>query len=149
MTGWRIGWACGNADLVAALAKVKSNVDSGIFSAIQIAGIAALEGPQDHIKDMCRIYQERRDILLGGLNSLGWRVKPLKATFYVWIKVPQKTDSIGYAKLLLEKADIVATPGVGFGKYGEGYIRMALTVPKERIQEAIERLGRLGVRSWE
>ena len=149
MTGWRIGWACGNADLVAALAKVKSNVDSGIFSAIQIAGIAALEGPQDHIKDMCRIYQERRDILLGGLNSLGWRVKPLKATFYVWIKVPQKTDSIGYAKLLLEKADIVATPGVVFGKYGEGYIRMALTVPKERIQEAIERLGRLGVRSWE
>ncbi|MDD5044910.1 MAG: pyridoxal phosphate-dependent aminotransferase [Candidatus Omnitrophica bacterium] len=141
MTGWRVGWACGNADLVAALAKVKSNIDSGIFSALQLAGVAALTGPDAHIKNMCRLYQERRDTLLAGLRSLGWQLNPLKATFYVWIKIPDKKyDSIRFASLLLEKADMVVTPGVGFGKYGEGYIRMALTVPKERIVEALGRL---------
>jgi LL-diaminopimelate aminotransferase len=143
MTGWRVGWACGNADLVAALAEVKSNIDSGIFSAVQLSGIAALDGPQEHLEKMCQVYQERRDILISGLKSLGWEVKKPKATFYVWMKVPRKTGSIKFASLLLEKADIVATPGVGFGKYGEGYIRMALTVPSERIKEAIERLRKL------
>jgi LL-diaminopimelate aminotransferase len=143
MTGWRVGWACGNEKLVAALAKVKSNVDSGIFSAVQLAGIAALEGSGSHIQNMCNIYQERRDILLQGLNSLGWKVNKLKATFYVWIRIPQNKSSIKFAADLLEKANIVATPGIGFGKYGEGYIRMALTVNKERIQEAIERLKKL------
>ena len=159
MTGWRIGWACGNTKLISALAKVKSNIDSGIFSAIQLAGIAALEGPNQYIKDMCRLYQERRNTLIRGLNSLGWHTNPPKATFYVWIKVPKKTNtsvslecrgehsrtanSIKFSALLLEKANIVVTPGVGFGKYGEGYIRMALTVSGERIQEAIERLKRI------
>jgi LL-diaminopimelate aminotransferase len=143
MTGWRIGWACGNAKLVSALAKVKSNIDSGIFSAVQLAGIAALEGPQEHIRNICELYQERRDTLASGLNSLGWKVNPPKATFYVWLRVPQKKDSIKFARFLLEKANIVVTPGVGFGKYGEGYIRMALTVSKERIGEAIGRLKNL------
>jgi len=159
MTGWRIGWACGNAKLVQALAKVKSNIDSGIFSAIQLAGIAALEGPEHHIKNMCRLYQERRDILIQGLNSLGWQAKAPKATFYVWLPIPQKTNtssllkcrgehsrttnSLKFSASLLEKANIVVTPGVGFGKYGEGYIRMALTVSCQRIQEAIERLKRI------
>lgn len=143
MTGWRVGWACGNPKLVAALAKVKSNVDSGIFSAIQLAGIAALEGPQEFVESMCQVYQQRRNCLVEGLQSLGWEVKKPKATFYVWIKVPKKTNSIAFAQMLLEKANIVATPGVGFGKYGEGYIRMALTVPKERIKEAVERIRKL------
>ena len=143
MTGWRIGWACGNAKLVSALAKVKSNIDSGIFSAIQLAGIAALEGPQQHVKDICLLYQERRDTLIRGLNSLGWNVNPPKATFYVWLKVPKKSDSVRFCALLLEKANIVATPGVGFGKYGEGYIRVALTISAERIQEAVRRLRRI------
>jgi len=143
MTGWRIGWACGNAQLVCALAKIKSNIDSGIFSAIQVAGIAALEGPQEHKKEMCQLYQERRDVLMSGLRALGWKAQLPKATFYVWIKVPQKTSSIKFAALLLEKADLVVTPGVGFGEYGEGYIRIALTVPKERIKEAIERLEKI------
>jgi len=143
MTGWRIGWASGNAQLVSALAKVKSNIDSGIFSAIQLAGITALEGPQQHIKDICQLYQERRNTLIAGLQSLGWQVTVPKATFYVWLKIPKKTDSIKFSTLLLEKADIVVTPGVGFGKYGEGYIRMALTISKERIQEAVERLRRI------
>ncbi|MDD5156027.1 MAG: pyridoxal phosphate-dependent aminotransferase [Candidatus Omnitrophica bacterium] len=143
MTGWRIGWACGSAGLIAALAKVKSNIDSGIFSAVQLAGIAALSGPQEHVEQMRRIYQERRDALVGGLNSLGFNVNPPKATFYVWIKVPKNNDAMKFSALLLEKTDIVVTPGVGFGKYGQGYIRMALTVPKERIQEAIVRLKKI------
>lgn len=143
MTGWRIGWACGNVKLIAALAKIKSNIDSGIFSAIQLAGIAALEGPQEHIKNMRALYQERRDVLISGLNSLGWDVITPKATFYVWIKIPQKINSIKFAATLLEKANIVVTPGVGFGKYGEGYIRMALTVAKERISEAVARLKKI------
>jgi len=144
MTGWRIGWACGDAGLVASLAKVKSNIDSGIFSAIQFAGIAALEGPLEHINQMCALYKERRDILVDGLNSLGYFVQRPKATFYVWIKIPVKSSSIEFASHILDKADIVVTPGIGFGKYGEGYIRMALTVPKERIKEALVRLERIG-----
>lgn len=143
MTGWRIGWACGNTKLIAALAKIKSNIDSGIFSAIQLAGIAALEGPQEHIVNMRELYQERRDILMRGLKELGWQAQLPKATFYAWIKIPKKADSIKFSSLLLEKANIVVTPGVGFGKYGEGYIRMALTVPKERINEAIARLKKI------
>jgi len=143
MTGWRIGWACGNADLVAALAKVKSNIDSGIFSAIQLAGIAALEGPQEYLSQMCNLYRERRDVLINGLKSLGWQAQAPKATFYVWVKIPGKTGSIKFSGLLLDKTDIIVTPGIGFGKYGEGYIRMALTIPKERIKEAIERLKRI------
>lgn len=143
MTGWRIGWACGNAKLISALAKVKSNIDSGIFSAVQLAGIAAIEGPQEHIRHMRKTYQQRRDVLVLGLKSLGWQVDLPRATFYVWIKIPFKMSSIKFAALLLDKADIVVTPGVGFGKYGEGYIRMALTVPQERIAEAVRRLRKI------
>ncbi len=143
MTGWRIGWASGNPQLIGALAKVKSNIDSGIFSAIQLAGVAALDGPQDYLKSMCQLYQERRDILCAGLNALGWKAIKPKAAFYVWIKIPPKENSIDFAGRLLKDADIVATPGVGFGKYGEGYIRMALTVPKDRIKEALERLKKI------
>jgi LL-diaminopimelate aminotransferase len=140
MTGWRIGWACGSARLISALAKVKSHIDSGIFSAIQLAGIAALEGPQDHIRNTCDLYQERRNALINGLRSLGWQVTCPKATFYVWLRIPKKINSIKFSTLLLEKTNIVVSPGVGFGKYGEGYIRIALTVSKERIEEAIRRI---------
>jgi len=143
MTGWRIGWACGNSGLISALAKVKSNIDSGIFSAIQLAGVTALDTPTGHIIDMSRIYQERRDTLIRGLNSLGFKITAPKATFYVWLKIPHKTSSLEFAGLLLDKADIVVTPGIGFGKYGEGYIRIALTVPKEKIEEAIKRLKKV------
>ena len=140
MTGWRIGWVCGNADIVAGIAKVKSNIDSGIFSAIQVAGIEALTGNQEHIQNMCALYQERRDALCEGLKALGWRVASPRATFYLWVKVPQGNDSRAFASLLLEKCDIVVTPGVGFGQHGEGYIRFSLTVSKERIAEAVERI---------
>ncbi|MDO8580315.1 MAG: LL-diaminopimelate aminotransferase [Candidatus Omnitrophota bacterium] len=144
MTGWRIGWACGNTKLIQALAKVKSNFDSGVFQAIQVAGIAALQSPPEIIEDMRSAYQERRDYFINGLRSLGWKVPPPKATFYVWAKIPKGfSDSMETAKAFLDKADIVATPGLGFGDAGEGYIRMTLTVSKERINQAIDRLRKI------
>lgn len=144
MTGWRIGWACGNPTLVAALAKVKSNCDSGIFQAIQVAGVAALRSAPEVTESMRSLYQERRDYLINGLRGLGWKIEPPKAAFYVFAKLPKGfKDSMECSKAFLDKADIVATPGVGFGKAGEGYIRMALTVSKERINEAVDRLRKV------
>lgn len=140
MTGWRIGFACGNAEIVEALAKVKSNIDSGIFSAIQRAGVAALDNYEKHIRSVIKVYEERRSILVDGLNAIGLHVEKPKATFYVWVKVPPRYTSATFAKALLEKCDIVATPGNGFGEHGEGYVRMAVTVGKKRIREAVERI---------
>jgi len=143
MTGWRVGWACGNHELVAALAKVKANVDSGIFSAIQVASVAALEGTSEHVARMSSMYQSRRDCLVAGLRDMGWKVSSPRATFYLWIRLPKGKDSISFASAVLDKADIVVTPGVGFGPNGEGYVRMALTVPEQRIKEALARLKRI------
>ena len=140
MTGWRIGMACGNADIISGLGRVKSNVDSGVFNAVQFAGIAALTGPQDCVREACSIYQERRDLLVKGLSSLGYSVTSPKATFYVWMQVD---DCMKFAADMLEKAGIVVTPGVGFGAAGEGYVRFALTRPLERIQEALTRMERI------
>jgi LL-diaminopimelate aminotransferase len=142
MTGWRIGMACGNADIIAGLGRVKTNVDSGVFDAVQHAAIAALSGPQDCVRDACRIYQDRRDVLIEGLRSLGYGVDAPKATFYVWMAVD---DSLQFATRLLDEAGIVVTPGVGFGSGGNGYIRFALTRTSERIQEAVDRLRRLSI----
>ncbi|MDP2654565.1 MAG: LL-diaminopimelate aminotransferase [Candidatus Omnitrophota bacterium] len=144
MTGWRIGWACGNSKLVAALAKVKSNFDSGIFQAVQVAAITALHTDEREINDLRTMYEERRDCLINGLRSIGWKIPPPPAAFYVWARVPKGfNDSMETAKAFLEKADIVATPGVGFGPNGEGFIRMSITVPKERLTEAVGRLGKI------
>ncbi|MFA5060213.1 MAG: LL-diaminopimelate aminotransferase [Candidatus Omnitrophota bacterium] len=144
MTGWRLGWACGNPKLIAALAKVKANVDSGIFQAIQVAGIAALKSDPHDLDDLRRMYQERRDLFINGLRSIGWKIAPPKAAFYVWAKLPKKfTGSMETAKAFLDQADIVATPGVGFGEHGEGFIRMTITVPKERLTLAVERLKKV------
>jgi len=144
MTGWRVGWVCGNSKVVAALAKVKANVDSGIFQALQLAGITALEADDSFPNEMRRMYHERRDYLVNGLRNIGWKVEPPQATFYVWAKLPKKFNtSIEAAKAFLDQADIVITPGVGFGKDGEGYLRMALTVPKERLNQAVERIKKI------
>ncbi|WP_094228564.1 LL-diaminopimelate aminotransferase [Methanolobus psychrotolerans] len=145
MTGWRLAYAVGNKQIISGFGKVKSNVDSGAFDAIQMAGITALSSSQQCVADMNRIYEARREALLKGLHELGLDVKPPKATFYVWTPVPDGYDSMGFAKLLLETAGIVATPGVGFGTYGEGYIRFALTRPVERINEAVERMSKLNI----
>jgi LL-diaminopimelate aminotransferase len=143
MTGWRLGFAVGNREILAGLGKVKTNVDSGVFEAIQEAGIAALAGPQDCVRDMNKIYKERRDALLTGLEELGLDVKPPKATFYVWAHVNGKATD--FSKMLLEKAGIVATPGIGFGEFGEGYVRFALTQPVDRINEAVNRMRKLDI----
>jgi len=143
MTGWRLGFAAGNRDILEGLGKVKTNVDSGAFEAIQEAGIVALSGPQDCVRDMNKIYKERRDALLIGLGELGLEVKPPKATFYVWAHVNGPASD--FSKMLLEKAGIVATPGIGFGEYGEGYVRFALTHSVERINEAVERMRKLDI----
>jgi LL-diaminopimelate aminotransferase len=141
MTGWRIGFACGNEKIISGIAKVKSNIDSGVFNAIQAAGITALDIADKHLEKMNKVYQERRDSLVDGLNKLGWAVKKPKATFYVWARMPGKhKSSIEFAGSVLDKVDIIITPGVGFGENGEGYVRFALTVSKERIQEAVQRL---------
>jgi LL-diaminopimelate aminotransferase len=137
MTGWRIGMAVGNEEILAGLGRVKTNVDSGVFNAVQRAAITALSGPQDCVKNACAIYQERRDVLVAGLRSLGFDLAAPKATFYVWLPVQ---DCMAFAAKLLSKAGIVVTPGVGFGSSGEGYVRFALTRPVTRINEAIERM---------
>ena len=149
MTGWRLGYAVGNKELISALASVKGNLDSGQFHAIQRAGIAALNLPDKWTNDLRKIYEKRRDVLVGGLKSLGWSVNNPKATFYVWIKVPaafakmhkdSKSISGELVKFLLQNCGIVSTPGVGFGKYGEGYIRMTICTTEERLKEAVKRL---------
>lgn len=141
MTGWRIGFACGNEDLLKGLLKVKTNVDSGVFEAVQEAGIAALRGDDRFIEENCKIYAERRDVLVDGLKKLGFEVNKPRATFYVWVKVGG--SSIEFVKKILDSAGIVATPGIGFGSEGEGYVRFALTRSKEVIKEAVNRLERL------
>ena len=141
MTGWRFGWVSGNSRIIEALGKLKTNIDSGIFQAIQLAAIIALESDNNHPNDMRRLYQDRRDYLINGLRSIGWKINPPPATFYVWAKLPRGySNSIEFTRMLMEKANIVVTPGLGFGKSGEGYIRFALTVAKDRISEAVNRL---------
>ncbi|MEE9199084.1 MAG: LL-diaminopimelate aminotransferase [Dehalococcoidia bacterium] len=143
MTGWRIGVAVGNPELIKALTVVKSNLDSGIPQAIQYAAIEALEGPQDCVEENSAIYQRRRDRLVQGLAKLGLRVQPPKASFYLWARVPEGYTSVEYAAKLLDEVAVVVTPGVGYGQQGEGYIRLTLTVPDERIDEALNRIGSL------
>jgi len=140
MTGWRIGMAVGNAEILAGLGRVKTNVDSGVFNAVQQAAITALRGPQDCVRDACSVYQERRNVLVSGLRELGFDVPLPRATFYVWLPVQ---DCMAFSARLLNEAGIVATPGIGFGLSGEGYVRFALTRPVERIREALERMRRL------
>jgi len=140
MTGWRIGWACGNRKIIKGLSMVKENIDSGVFAAIQVASIEALNGPQDCVDEMRRIYEKRRNLLCAGLKKTGWRVKKPEATFYIWAKVPEGYSSLQCVENLLEEVGILSTPGNALGPSGEGYIRFSLTVDEKRIEEAVERL---------
>ncbi|MBI5400042.1 LL-diaminopimelate aminotransferase [Candidatus Saganbacteria bacterium] len=146
LTGWRIGMAVGNKEAVQALATIKSNIDSGAFKAIQFAAAAALTGPQDCVAQNNKIFGERAKVLIDGLNSLGWKLFPLKATFYVWAPVPQSETSASFTEKLLGKCGILVVPGNGYGTAGEGYVRFAITLPKERIAEAIERLKKHNIK---
>ncbi len=141
MTGWRVGMVVGNADMVNALFRVKSNLDSGVPQAIQYAAVEALRGSQEHIAKRNDIFQRRRDKLVEVLNKIGVRDRMPKATFYVWAKIPTGYTSMDFAKELLNEVGIAVTPGIGYGKEGEGYIRFSLTVSDDRLEEGVNRLS--------
>ena len=140
MTGWRIGMATGNAESIDALMRVKSNLDSGIPQAIQRMAIAALEGPQDCIAEQNAVYQRRRDRLVEALSKMGLRVRPPQASLYIWPRLPEGQTSIQFAGRLLDDVGVVVTPGIGYGPHGEGYVRISLTIPDERLEEALRRM---------
>lgn len=140
MTGWRIGWAVGNREVIETLGRYKSNVDSGAFQAVQYAGLAGLSGDNTSIEEMKKIYTERRDIMVAGLNSLGWNLAKPKATFYIWAPVPIGYTSAEFAEVVLEKAGVIITPGTGYGVHGEGYFRISLTIEKDRMEQALARM---------
>jgi len=142
MTGWRIGMAMGNPECISAISQVKENTDSGIFAAIQHAGIAALEGPQDEFEQLIAMYQRRRDLVIETFRSIGLAPDVPKATFYVWSPTPKGMASIDFAEDVLERAGVVVTPGIGYGSRGEGFFRVSLTVPDARLDEAMDRLRR-------
>ncbi len=144
MTGWRVGFAVGNAETLAGLGQIKTNIDSGVFQAVQEAGIQALTADQSCVDFMRETYQKRRDVMVEGLRKLGLRVNKPKATFYLWVQCPDGYTSSEFTAHLLQNCGVVTTPGVGFGKSGEGYIRMALTVTEERLREAIDRIKKMG-----
>lgn len=143
MTGWRIGFAVGHPDIVSGLGKVKTNIDSGLFQAIQEAGMEALQRYDTPIPNLIRIYEGRRDVMVKGLREVGLEVEVPKATFYLWIRVPRGYTSAQFATLLMEQAGLVVTPGNGFGEAGEGYFRIALTVDESRLRQAVERLKKV------
>jgi LL-diaminopimelate aminotransferase len=145
MTGWRVGFAVGNEDLIAGLGKVKTNVDSGVFQAVQEAGITALSSDQRCVEEARSIYQRRRDLVLAALTRAGLRAAKPKATFYVWVETPNGIDSASFATKVLEETAVVITPGTGFGPSGEGYVRFSLTVADDRLAEAVARIERLNV----
>jgi LL-diaminopimelate aminotransferase len=143
MTGWRIGFAVGNKEVLSGLGKVKTNLDSGVFQAIQEAAIAALDMDNGTLSSIRKTYQERRDVLYNGFKKLGMHLMKPEATFYIWVKVPSNFDSMGFVTHILDRAGVLATPGNGFGKAGEGYVRFALTAPADRIQEAVDRIEKI------
>jgi LL-diaminopimelate aminotransferase len=143
MTGWRIGMAVGNPELVTGLAQAKSNLDSGIFQAIQEAGIEALRLGDQIVEPSRKIYQERRDVLVDGLRAVGLECEKPRATFYVWVNCPKGLSSAAFTTKLLEEAGVVTTPGNGFGEAGEGYVRFTVCVDKERLREVAERIRRV------
>jgi LL-diaminopimelate aminotransferase len=146
MTGWRVGFVVGSAHGIKGLGQVKTNVDSGVFKAIQRAAIAAYSTGEEELQAVMLVYQNRRDIIVKGLQSLGWPIEPPKATLYVWAPVPQGYSSAEFVTLLLDKCGIIVPPGNGYGKAGEGFFRIALTVADERMHQAIQRIKDAGIR---
>ena len=142
MTGWRIGFGVGNREILEPLWRLKSNLDSGVFEAIQRTAAAVLDGPWDFVDQMNAIYTRRRDVLAEALDSIGLGVEKPKATIYMWIPVPAGYTSAGFAEHVLDQAGVVITPGNGYGAAGEGFVRISLTAPDDRIQEAVERIRR-------
>ncbi len=141
MAGWRVGFCCGNRDVVGALIKIKSYLDYGMFQPIQIASIIALNGPQECVKDICGMYQSRRDVLVEGLDKAGWRIEKPKATMFVWAEIPEpfrKMGSLEFSKHLIKEAGVAVSPGIGFGEYGDGHVRFALIENEHRLRQAVK-----------
>jgi alanine-synthesizing transaminase len=146
MPGWRVGFCAGNAQIVAALRRIKSYLDYGIFQPIQIASIIALNGPYDCVEQIRDTYRERRDVLVKGLNRIGWNIKNPKGTMFVWAKIPDKfikMGSVEFAKFLIAEAEVAVSPGLGFGEYGDEYIRFALIENPMRINQAIRGIRKI------
>ena len=146
MPGWRLGFVCGNARMIHALGRIKSYLDYGAFQPIQIAGIIALEGDQKVVDDIVEVHRKRRDVLVDGLNKIGWRVEKPKGTMFVWAPIPDAFRSLGsleFSKLLIQEAKVAVSPGIGFGEYGEGYVRFALVENEQRIKQALRGLKHL------
>ena len=146
MTGWRVGFVAGNAYGIKGLSQVKTNVDSGLFKAVQQAAIAGFGTSEVELQQVMAIYQNRRDLIVAGLQSLGWPIDPPKATLYVWVPVPPGYTSTEFVTLLMDKCGIVVAPGIGYGSCGDGYFRIALTIAAERMHEAIERMRAANIR---
>jgi alanine-synthesizing transaminase len=145
MAGWRVGFAAGNKEIIHALYRMKSYLDYGMFQPIQIAAIIALKSDQSCVEDYRQIYQRRRDVLVEGLNRIGWRVEKPKATMFVWAKIPEKFQSMGsleFAKMLLLDGKVAVSPGIGFGEYGDKYVRFALVENELRIKQAVRGIKR-------
>lgn len=145
MTGWRVGFVCGNAEAITALGTIKNNIDSGVFKAIQQAAIAAYNIPKERIQKLNNMYKERKEVMEQGLRELGWNIETSKATFYLWVPVPKGFTSEEFVTAMLEKAHIVVPPGNGYGPNGEGFFRVALTRPVEEIKEALRRMKEAGI----
>ena len=146
MPGWRVGFCCGSPVLIGALARIKSYLDYGTFTPIQVAAIEALEGDQSCVQEICDLYQKRRDVLCKGLNDVGWSVDSPKATMFVWAKIPPQFQSLGsleFSKLLLKEAKVAVSPGIGFGEYGDDSVRFALIENEHRIRQALRGIRRL------
>ncbi len=146
MPGWRVGFMCGNSELVAALSRIKSYLDYGMFTPIQVAAIAALEGPQDIIDEVRATYKSRRDVLCDGLNSAGWQVEKPLATMFVWAKIPEPYRDLGsldFSKKIIEEAQVAVSPGVGFGKYGDSHVRFSLIENEHRTRQAVRSIKRM------
>jgi LL-diaminopimelate aminotransferase len=140
MTGWRLGWAVGYAEAIGALATLKTNVDSGVFNALQRAGVAALTGPQDHVEAMKAVYQKRRDVVVSAFQDAGIEVDNPLGSIYVWVPTPEGRTAAAFAEELLESVSVVVAPGTGYGAEGEGYVRISLTVADARLEEAMARI---------
>jgi alanine-synthesizing transaminase len=146
MPGWRVGFCLGNSKMVTALRKIKSYLDYGIFQPIQISSIIALKGSYDCVSEMATVYQQRRDILINGLERIGWKIEKPKGTMFVWAKIPDTCAQMGsleFSKLLIREAKVAVSPGIGFGQYGEGYIRFALVENNHRINQAIRGIKKI------
>ena len=146
MPGWRVGFCCGNSTLVGALARMKSYLDYGMFTPVQVAAIAALEGDQRCVTDINHMYRNRRDVLCFGLNAAGWPVEPPRATMFVWARIPEPFAAMGsleFSKMLLSEAKVAVSPGIGFGEYGEGYVRFGLIENEHRTRQAIRSIKRM------